>query len=353
MSPERIPTRPVIYIDGQAQSAMANDLLELNITNSIDDSSRCEMVLSNWAPQTNALGYPYLSNPSLDFGKELKITHGSNTLFVGPISAMTAEYPHGNPPRIRFRADDYLLFRGRRTQSRHFENKTSSDIFKKVIADCSLISKISGTLPNFKSVMQTHETDSAFLYRLAAMVGAEVQVNGTTVSIKKPAVNAKVTKSPKYLTYGSTLQGFTVVADIANQFSKFKIRGWDPESKNRFDRLSATAIPWLPIGARTGPSIVESLGFTTPQTLTGTPTPSESEAGSLADIHFLANARRFVTGSGIADASVAMIPGLTLQLDGLGTVMNGIHHVTSCQFLFDSAQGARWNFETERSYLCP
>ena len=72
------------------------------------------------------------------------------------------------------------------------------------------------------------------------------------------------------------------------------------------------------------------------------------EGQAAADAFFRMSARRFVTGRGVAEASVGLRVGKQVELKGLGPLFSGKYTVTAVRHRFDTARGIRSEFEVER-----
>jgi hypothetical protein len=62
-------------------------------------------------------------------------------------------------------------------------------------------------------------------------------------------------------------------------------------------------------------------------------------------------ARRFVTGRGIAECDARLRVGSYVDLQGLGTLFSGKYYLCEVQVLFDPVNGLRTEFAAERPGL--
>jgi uncharacterized protein len=72
------------------------------------------------------------------------------------------------------------------------------------------------------------------------------------------------------------------------------------------------------------------------------------EAQDRAEAAFRLQARRFLTGRGIAEPDARLRAGTQVDLQGLGPLFSGKYYVGEVAHLFDGARGLRTEFAAER-----
>jgi phage protein D len=75
---------------------------------------------------------------------------------------------------------------------------------------------------------------------------------------------------------------------------------------------------------------------------------TSQEAQALAEANYRRWARRFVTGSGLADGDGRIQVGTRLTLNGLGDLFNGTYYVAAVRHVFDPEIGYHTWFSVER-----
>ena len=86
--------RPSIEIEGQRNARLTSALMSLLVIDGADGLARCELTFGNWGGGDRA-GFQHFGRDQLEFGKALKVTLETATLFEGRISAITAKFPDG------------------------------------------------------------------------------------------------------------------------------------------------------------------------------------------------------------------------------------------------------------------
>ena len=78
---------------------------------------------------------------------------------------------------------------------------------------------------------------------------------------------------------------------------------------------------------------------------------TSEEARAIAQARYRRHARRFVTGSGVADGDARIRVGTALNFTGLGSLFNGSYYVVRVRHTYDSLSGFRSEFDVERPGL--
>jgi len=101
----------------------------------------------------------------------------------------------------------------------------------------------------------------------------------------------------------------------------------------------------------TGSSLLTQAIAEYPQHLANTGPVSQHHARDVAEAAFRANARRFVTGRGIAKTHPDLHVGTTLNLSGLGGLFDGEYYMVGLQHCFNHNTGFDTEFSVERTDL--
>ena len=100
-----------------------------------------------------------------------------------------------------------------------------------------------------------------------------------------------------------------------------------------------------------GASIVRTAFGERKETLTHAVPWTTDEAQARASAHFRQIARTFVTARGVADTDPGLRVGATVNLTGIGSILEGNYYVTEVSHLFDGDGGLRTEFAAERPGL--
>lgn len=341
-----VSSRPAIHVGGKENPRLGVDLNGLVISENTSGLYRCEASFNNWGDINNTIDYLYFDRRTLDFGKDLEIKRGDNTLFKGKIMAIEANYAAGQAPQISVLAEDRFQDLRMTRRTRTFADVTDADVFNQIANDHGLSPSVNVNGPTYKVLAQVNQSDLAFMRERARAIDAEVWMEGSTLNAK---TRSNRNGGNLQLTRGSDLRDFKVLADLASQRTSVAVNGWDVSSKSglQFEATESAISPELN-GDRSGISILQSALGQRKEALAHTVPLNSQEAQSVAEAFFKMSARRFVVGRGVAETSSKLRVGTTVELRNLGPLFNGKYYVTEVVHLFDSMKGLRTEFCAER-----
>ena len=344
-APAFVASQPTISVGGQEKPDLSTQLLELIVREDTLGLYRCEAEFGNWGAVGGRVGFRYFDRSLLDFGKTFTIKLGTQVLFDGRVMGLRAGFPEGAPPRIVVLADDKLQDLRMTRRTRTFADVSDGDVMQTIASDHSLTGDISVSGPTHKVLAQVNQSDLAFLRERAAAVDAEVWVDGTTLHAKS---RSSRDSSSVQLTWQNQLREFAVTADLAAQRTAVIVSGWDVSGKQAIKSEATSSAITSEVGSHTsGVSILA--GIAARKENLAHPMPVTAREGqAAADAFFRMSARRFVTGRGVAEASVGLRVGKQVELKGLGPLFSGKYTVTAVRHRFDTAHGIRSEFEVER-----
>jgi phage protein D len=341
--------RPTIVIASETRPALADGLLGLLIAEDTTGLARCETQFGNWGAAGTRADFLHFDRRVLEFGKELAIKIGNDALFSGRITALEGRFPQARPPEIVALAEDRFqdLRKARRTRS--FADVSDADVFRKIAQDHGLTADIAVDGPRHRLLAQVNQSDLAFLRERARAIDAELWVEGSTLHA---TAHTRRRSEPLDLAYGATLREFTVLADLAEQYTTVAVSGWDVAAKREVKHEAGEdAIRSELEGETSGPSILQSAFGKRVQSLAHT-VPLDAQAARFeAETFYRLSARRFVVGSGVAETNAKLRVGASVRLSGLGPLFNGRYYLTEVRHLFDGEQGIRTEFTAERPSL--
>jgi phage protein D len=345
--------RPTIILDGQINTELGGGLLTLLVEETTAGLYRCEATFSNWGSTGGGVGFLYLDRRLLDFGKRLTIRMGKGKaeaqVFEGRIMGLEARYPKMRPPEISVLAEDRFQELRMTRRTRTFENIDDRQVMEQVASEQGLQASVDVDGPTYQVLAQVNQSDLAFLRERARAIDAEVWLeDGTLHGQKRNRRNAgKVT-----LTYGQGLKEFSVLADLAHQRTSLVVSGWDVDSKSGlFFEADETALGGELQGRGSGSKVLlNALGKRVERLVHLVPQDAK-EAQVLAEARYRAMARRFITGSGLAEGDGRIQVGAKLELKGLGDLFDGDYYATETRHTFDWKHGYRTQFYVERPGL--
>lgn len=340
-------SRPVIFIGGEEKPELATGLLSLLIVEHTSGLYRCEAKFGNWGTKDNTTDFLYFDRKLLDFGKDIQIKLGTDSLFNGKIMALEASFPDGQSPEFSVLAEDRFQDLRMTRRTRTFADVSDSDVINQIANDHGLSPSVSVDGPTYKVLAQVNQSDLAFIRERARAIDAEVWMDDKTLNAKSHSSRGG---SSLELSYGNQLREFTVLADLAMQRTSVAVNGWDVSSKSALQYEATESVISSELnGDSSGVSILQSSFGARKEALVHTVPLNSQEAQHEAESFFKYSARRFVVGFGTAETKAALRVGARLDLQGLGPIFNGQYYVSEAKHIFDNAKGLRTEFRAERA----
>jgi uncharacterized protein len=337
--------RPSIEIDGQRDATLTSALMSLLIVDGGDGLTRCEATFGNWGG-TERAGFQHFGRDQLEFGKALKVTLDTSTLFDGRISAITAKFPDGEPPQVGVCAEDRLQDLRMTRRTRTFADSSLADVVKRVASDHGLQADVDATGETYKLLAQVNQSDLAFARDLARREDAQVWVDGTTL---KAVTRARRQAGALELSWAGQLREFHVSADLAHQRTKLIGTGWNVADKQAAKHEADESAVRSELGSGDGGASTLQRAFgDRPDTLAHAVPASDAQARALAEASFRHLARRFVVGRGVAETKPELRVGAKLTINGVGKLFEGEYTVTDVAIRYDAASGLRTEFMCDR-----
>lgn len=348
-------SQPTFTVDGQPNPDLGPRVRSVLVEETSDGLYRCEAHFDNWGQRDGRLGYLYFGRDVLEFGKQFGVTLGAGPgggpVFDGQITALEAEYPQGGGARIVVLAEDRLQRLRMQRHTRTFEDVSDEDIVRQIAQEHSLQTDLSLNGPTHRAVIQANQSDLAFIRERARSVGAEVWVEGDRLRVKP---RGERSGQPVELRYGANLLSFVVRADLAHQVTEVGVGGWDVQAKAAIDETAGESTIAAELdGGTSGSAVLAGALAERRERITAAAPMTAAQARSLAEAQYRARARRFVTGSGLADGDVRIRVGALVKLSGLGSPFDGQYAVVRVCHTYDLTNGFRSEFDVERPGLGP
>lgn len=360
-----------VLLDGKdVTSTVLDDVIELKVTLQRNELGGFSMQLANHFefalganPRVPDGKYRHSDSDDIDVLMPAVISMGYvgriDPLFVGEVTMMQPAFPSSGMPTFTVTGTDRLqrLRRAKPSKDtkRSFENMADWEIAKAVAARHGLpySSKSVKTGEKRKFVSQKNMDDVTFLLHLAKPHDYEASV---VIEDKKQKLyfgkptdkrdGEKVTQLA--LRYGQSLISFTPKLAISRQVSSVTVRGWDARTKKKFYyKATAKDLPKTGGDGKTGPERVEKQLNVKEEVIVDRPIQSQQEAQDLAVEILTEIAYQYGTGSGEAMGDPRIIPGVNLELSGLGKSFDGRYYVTKTEHSY-GAQGYTTSFEVQK-----
>ncbi|WP_110240081.1 phage late control D family protein [Nocardioides gilvus] len=345
---------PLVAVAGEGSGVLSASLEQLTVSESTEGMVTCEARFNNVSAAGSDPGFLFFDRELLDFGAEVRIDAGAGeregTLFTGRITGLRAEFAQQGGGQLTMLAEDALQDLRMTRRTRAFEEMSDASVFEQIAADHGLGAEVDLPGPVHRVVAQVDQSDLALLRGRARPVGAEVWLGDRTLHVARRSSRRG---QPVVLSNRQNLREASLVADLAGQRTSFAVSGWDPSTKESIDvRTEVAALASERVGGGTaGAELLEQSFGTRAERIVHAVPLGPDEAQQMADGHFLAMARRFVTGEVVADGDARIRVGTRVELVGVGPWFSGVHDVVATQHLFDLEQGYRTLLHVERAEL--
>jgi phage protein D len=340
--------RPSVEIDGQRDATLSASLLALDIADTVDGLANCELLFGNWGGPEKA-GFQHFDRKTIEFGKAIVVRLGTDALFEGRISAITARFPNGGPPQIGICAEDRLQDLRMTRRTRCFADATLADVMRRIAGEHGLQVQADLNGPQHKILAQTNQSNLAFLRDLARREDAQIWAEGTTL---KAVPRTRRDAGTVELAWVGTLREFSVAADLTHQRTSLVAAGWDVAGKQAVKHEADEASIKAELASSdSGPATLQRTFGARADTLAHGLPFDGAEARALAEASMRHLARRFVTGHGTAETTATLRVGAKLKLSGLGPLFDGEYTMIQVHHRFDSRVGLRTEFACDRPSL--
>jgi phage protein D len=349
--------QPTLSVDGEDNLPLSDGLKELLIVETTEGLYRCEALFVNWGTRDNMFTPLYFDRATLDFGKSfaVRLAQEDDPIFEGRITGLEAFFLEGGSLNMNVLAEDRLQDLRMTRRTRTFANGdgeriTDAEVFRQIASEHGLQEAIDVPEVQHPVLAQVNQSDLAFLRARARALNAEVWVDGDTLHITRR--ENRGSPPPLEMTYQRELYEFAVLADLAEQRSAVIVSGWDPLNKAKVEyEATQSAIQGELDGGLSGASILEEKFAARKETIVRTAPITQQAAEREATAYFQAQARRFVTGTGVSRVNRRLRVGVTVDLKELGPLFSGEYYVTEVRHMFDRQRGIRTEFYVERPGL--
>lgn len=344
---------PAVAIDGEDRPALGTSVLSSSVREDTAGMRRCELVLGNWGDVGRGVGFTLSDAEVVAFGRTVSLTLGGGErrgeLFVGAITGIEEHYPAARPPQLTVLAEDRLQDLRMTRRTRTFEDVSDADVVRRIASEHGLRPEVDIEDQRYRTLAQLNVSDLAFLRERARAVDAEVWVEGDVLHVQ---ARSRRDAGEVRLRYGADLREFQVLADLAHQRTSVSVTGWDVAAKSGLDHVARESTVQGELDGDTGGATILERAFgDRPDRVVDAVPAGSDEARAIAEAHFRARARRFVTGRGEAEGDARIRVGASVDLQGLSERFSGAYHVTETHHLFDATAGYRTSFHVQRTGL--
>lgn len=340
--------RPSVHVDGADNRQLAGALLSMAMREQEGGMSSLEMAIGAHGPRDDgSVGLLYEDERLIKLGTRLTLLFGDTAIFEGMVSAIELAIDSEGPPRLLLQAEDAAQRARLRRRSIVHEQLSLAEIARRLAADLGLSPVISGFDQSRELEVQFNESDLAFLRRLLAREGGDMQVSGRELQV---APRGQLPRHAISLQMHSQLRKLSAVADLADQVSELRVTGFDFAAGQTL-AASGSAATLGPGRGRTGAQLLQQVFGAREQLSSHRLALSQAEAQALARAEFEQRARRFVRVDGICEGNPALRVGSRLSLIDVSPRFDNDYEISACTHRFDTRRGYETEFRAEGAYL--
>jgi phage protein D len=373
-----------VYAAGAAlPEAIIRDVIQVTYKDSIKEIDSFELTVGNWDSTARRLKYidvePKKTQPSklppplrykifepYAYEFELQLGYGSTltSMTKGSVTTLEPNFPASGPPTLTVRALNVLHRLRDKQRSRHWNDKSDSQIAKSIdtLIDPATKRKLPvhtpGTEKPLEYVAQDNQYDIDFLFTRARNAGyvvyvdseknAHGQVEQFLYFGPSDERHPRILDVTYELEWGISLMDFKPVLSTAKQVKSVEVRSWDRQTnkairtivdlKNPKITVNRDLLPLLtPPGYEPRSEIVSN----EPQ-----PTPQQAERRALAILS--ERLKEMVTAQGTTVGLPDLRAGQRVRIKGVGKHFSGTYFVTdTTHTVADSGYTTRFSARRE------
>lgn len=348
-----VTLRPTVRVEGEENERVTALLLAMRLVEAEGGMSGLELRLTDIASDPEGGTEDAFDDESIvKLGSAIAVYTGEEDspqeIFQGKVTAIEYVRDEQNPPEIALHAEDALQKARLVRRTKLYEDASISDVVNQVANAAGLTPQVNGLSDNLGTIAQIDESDLAFLRRLLARYGGDMQVVGSELQV---AARQDVQRGTITLEHGAELLEVRIVADLADQASEVTVTGWDPAQGARVTgRSDGSGLG--PGSGRTGASILEEKFSRRSEHLGQlAAVATDAEANAVASAALARRARRFVRVEGKSQGNPALRVGTHVTLSGLPNRWNNTYYVVRAEHRFDLVNGYQTLFEAESAYF--
>jgi uncharacterized protein len=344
--------KPRFTVEGEAKARLTIDLVRMEVSQDEEGLSRLELTLRNWGPPEDgrAPDFLYFDGRALDLGRAIEVSAGEGdaeaVIFKGTISAIAGIFSERREPELRVHAEDALQQMRMRQRTRFYERDDEAAMVSRIARDHGLRPRADAKGTEHEELWQVNENDLSFLRQRARAADARLEVEDGELRFLPRRVPGS---APIVLSKEGDLLRFETAVDLAHQRTRVVVHGYSVANKEAIhEAADVNDLRAEATGGKTGPEVLEQLGWEAVEHLHQEMPATREEALALARAEMLRRGRRFLFGRGTTSGTPKMHVGSEVDLLDLGDWFSGRWHVCSVRHIFTLGEGLRTHFAAER-----
>jgi phage protein D/phage baseplate assembly protein gpV len=258
-------------------------------------------------------------------GRLVTVTHGE-------VTAISMEQGADGLHDLVLHGLDVTHRLAKRPKTRSFQQQTDADIASQVMGEYGLKTDIDPTFEVYEYVLQSNQTDYAFLRERADRIGFDLWISDRKFYFK-PAPGS--TTRPPALRWGENLHKFKVRFSSTERCDEVIVRGWDPVAKR--------AVIGRATQGDSGTSVTPAKEFAdaarsafgrVSRTSGRYPVATQREADNVAQSLLFKCSGDEVIAKGEAEGDPMIAAGATVAVESMGQKLSGHYRVTSVEHVY-------------------
>ncbi len=264
---------------------------------------------------------------------EIAFSSGGDMMIVtqGEVTAISVDQNGGRHDLVVHGLDvTHRLHRGPR--SRSFNQMTDSDIASQIANEYGFDPDVDGTSEVYEYVIQSNQSDFAFLYERAQRIGYDLWVADEKLHFKE---NPRAAGSPPALKWGDNLQRFRARFSSSERCDEVTVRGWDPVANTAIVGKATNGDHGTTAPAAAELADEATAAFGSVSRAAGQfPVSTQAEADALAQSLLLRASGGEVVARGEALGDPRIGAGARVEVSGVGERLSGEYVITEVQHVY-------------------
>jgi phage protein D len=325
-----------------------SDLMRVTVAEDVDAPGMFTLELQTFDLLSGKL--TWIDDSLFDCGNLVEIQMGYEnslkSLIVGEITGLEPAFTQDEIPLLVVRGHDlrHRLLRGHKTRS--FTKIKDSAIAGQIALEQGLQAKVKDTKVQLEYILQSNQTDLAFLQERARRIGYEVTIDNKLLCFQPPLYQAS---SVAKLHLEQELLEFSPRLSTLDLVSQIEVHGWNPVQKAALIGKAQVGSESTVLGKTSGPKATQKAFGKAQRAIVTHPIRSQAEADQIARGQFDTMAIAYITGEGTCYGNSAIRAGKMIEILEIGKRFSGRYYVSTTNHTYSPEQGYRTQFTVRRN----
>jgi phage protein D len=268
------------------------------------------------------------------------------SIFEGDLTGIEPEFAADRAPHLTLRGYDRRHRLQRGNQTRSFIKLKDSAIASTIASEVGLKANVKDSKIIHQYLLQSNQTNLAFLQERASLIGYEVLVEGKDFFFQ-PMGNGSGTSLTLDFAQDELLTFYPRLSSM-NQVTDFAVQGWNVKEKKAIT-IKVGNVTSKMGGLVSGVDLTKKAFGGAIASTVDIPIFDQGEAKQIAEAQLNRTALALITGEGSCLGRTDLKPGQVIQMQGLGKRFSGQYYVTGVKHRLRPDQGYITTFKVQRS----